>query len=151
MSAFPVRPLPENRPPESRRAGARATRRTPLRSNGSAHSDDSRSLACRLAGDAADLSNRLFERVSAASPRIESPGKGTDAGYASVMEKLRRTGAAGLVRSGAVKHDVAIFWDLAMPLLDLFWCDMDGAGQPGFVRQQVKFVAEVDNEHVIAG
>jgi len=113
-----------------------ATRRTVLQGNcvGAGSSVESRREVRRL------------ERVSEASPGIESAGKRTGASDPTAMEKLRRTGAAGLVRSGAVEHDVAILGDLAMPLLDLFGFDVDGARQAGFVRLQIEFVAEVNDE-----
>ena len=100
-----------------------------------------RGLGCSL---------QAFQRQAPAAPTLESAGKGSDARDALALEKKRRTGAAGFVRSGAVEHDIPIARDLLLPVLDFCRENVDRARQSNLFRFHVQLVPEVDDGNILA-
>ncbi len=70
----------------------------------------------------------LFDGVTKFHPSLESPFEWTHSGYSVIAEEQRRTGAGGFVRSGAVKHDIAVARNLILAFFKLLRIDVDGAG-----------------------
>ena len=68
----------------------------------------------------------FLDQIATLNPSIQSAEERTYASNSSFLELQRHPGAGRLVRSGAIKDDVTIAWNLQVTILELFWGQSHG-------------------------
>ena len=94
---------------------------------------------------------RILQRQAAAPPALEPAEEGAHSRNPFALQKKRRPGAAGFIRSGAVENDIAISRDLTVPQFELGWQHPDRARQLCTVHFQRELAAKVEDHNILLG
>lgn len=92
----------------------------------------------------------LLERIAASTPSIKSSGKRPHAGKSMPNQDVRRTGARGLVGSGAVQNDFAVLGNAEPAVFDVGRVHAHGAGEDRRGSIMIELMAKVHDYHVFA-